>query len=241
MAGKKKPSIPRWLWLLCFVVVSVAMFLLEPYESDPSGAVTSPGGPGPSSTHSASAALQALAALPVRDAASQSGYAREEFGPAWTDSVTVEFGKNGCDTRNDILKRDLVHISLEPATKDCTVRTGTLHDPYTGNEIFFRRGSDTSSQVQIDHVVALSNAWKTGAQQLDEQQRRNLANDPRNLIAVDGPTNQSKGDADAAQWLPPNASYHCDYVAQQIEVKSVYELWVTPAEHEAMSRVLSAC
>ncbi|WP_308198775.1 HNH endonuclease family protein [Rhodococcus sp. F64268] len=241
MAGKKKPSIPRWLWLLCFVVVSVAMVLLEPYDSDSSGAVTSPGGPGPSSTYSASSALQALAALPVRDAASQSGYEREAFGSAWTDSVTVEFGKNGCDTRNDILKRDLVHISLEPATKDCTVRTGTLHDPYTGNEIFFRRGSDTSSQVQIDHVVALSNAWKTGAQQLDEQQRRNLANDPRNLIAVDGPTNQSKGDADAAQWLPPNAGYHCDYVAQQIEVKSVYKLWVTPAEHEAMSRVLSAC
>lgn len=240
MARAKKSPVPRWLWLLCFVVVSVAVVLLEPYDSDSSGAASS-GGTGPSPTYSGSAALQALAMLPVRDAASQSGYERGMFGSAWTDSVTVEFGKNGCDTRNDILKRDLVHISLEPATKDCTVRTGTLHDPYTGTEIFFRRGSATSSQVQIDHVVALSNAWKTGAQQLDEQRRRDLANDPRNLIAVDGPTNQSKGDSDAAQWLPPNPGYHCDYVAQQIEVKTVYELWVTPAEHDAMSRVLAAC
>ncbi|MEE2032743.1 HNH endonuclease family protein [Rhodococcus chondri] len=234
MARAKKPSIPRWLWILCFIVVSVAVIVLEPLDSEGPGAVTIDGGP-------ATPALEGLAALAVREAASQNGYERELFGSAWTDSVTVEFGRNGCDTRNDILKRDLNHISLEPATKDCTVRTGTLQDPYTGTEIFFRRGSDTSAQVQIDHVVALSDAWKKGAQQLDEQQRRNLANDPRNLLAVHGPTNQSKGDSDAAEWLPPNAAYHCQYVSRQVEVKTVYELWVTPAERDAMARVLAAC
>lgn len=235
MARAKKSPIPRWLWILCFVIVSVAVIALEPLDSDGPGAVTIDG------ADPSTPALEALAALTVREAAPQDGYVRELFGSAWTDSVTVQFGRNGCDTRNDILKRDLIHISLEPATKDCTVRTGTLQDPYTGTEIFFRRGSDTSAQVQIDHIVALSDAWKKGAQYLDEQARRNLANDPRNLLAVHGPTNQSKGDSDAAEWLPPNPAYHCEYVARQVEVKVVYKLWVTPAERDAMARVLTAC
>lgn len=232
MAASRKPSIPRWFWILCFVAVSVAVVVLEPTDTDESGAVAG-GDPAP--------ALEALMALPVRPEDPQDGYDRDLFGPAWTDSVTVALGRNGCDTRNDILKRDLEYISLEPATKDCTVRTGTLNDPYTGSEIFFRRGTDTSSAVQIDHVVALSDAWKKGGRYLDEQQRRNLANDPRNLQAVDGPTNQSKGDSDAAEWLPPNQAYHCEYVSRQVEVKTVYELWVTQEEHDAMARVLAAC
>ena len=95
--------------------------------------------------------------------------------------------------------------------------------------------------MQIDHVVALSDAWKKGARHLDDQQKRNLANDPRNLIAVDGPTNQGKGDSDASEWLPPNTAFHCEYVVRQIEVKTTYELWVTQAEHDAMSRILSSC
>jgi len=226
------------LWILCFVVVSIAVVALEPVVSDESGAVVQPG---VAAGGNPTAALAALSALPVRAAEPQDGYSRELFGPAWTDNVTVGFGRNGCDTRNDILKRDLIDISLEPATKDCTVRTGTLRDPYTNTEIFFRRGTDTSSAVQIDHVVALSDAWKKGARYLDDEERRNLANDPRNLQAVDGPTNQSKGDSDAARWLPPYAGNHCVYVSRQVEVKTVYRLWVTPEEHAAMARVLAAC
>lgn len=212
--------------------MTVAVVVLEPVDSDRSGAVAG-GDPAP--------ALEALLALPIRAEGPQDGYDRALFGPAWTDNVGVSLGRNGCDTRNDILKRDLVYISLEPATKECTVRTGTLHDPYTGTEIFFRRGADTSSQVQIDHIVALSDAWKKGARDLDDEQRRNLANDPRNLQAVHGPTNQSKGDSDAAEWLPPDSSYHCEYVSRQVEVKTVYELWVTQEEHDAIARVLAAC
>lgn len=221
------------MWILCFVAVTIAVVVLEPEVSDRTSGV--PTNVDPDSS------LAALIDLPMRDPEPQDGYSRDLFGPAWTDNVTVGLGRNGCDTRNDILQRDLEHISLEPATKECTVRTGTLQDPYTGKEIFFRRGTDTSSQVQIDHIVALSNAWKTGAQYLDDQQRRNLANDPRNLQAVDGPTNQSKGDSDASQWLPPEEGYHCAYVTRQIEVKAAYDLWVTPDEYDAMSRVLSNC
>ncbi|MFD6062383.1 HNH endonuclease family protein [Rhodococcus wratislaviensis] len=91
------------------------------------------------------------------------------------------------------------------------------------------------------HVVALSDAWQKGAQQLSPEQRRDLANDPRNLQAVDGPTNSQKSDSDAASWLPPNKAYRCTYVSRQIDVKALYRLWVTQAEKDAMSQVLHSC
>lgn len=202
--------------------------------------------PAASPTHvpadaSATSALATLATLPIKGRAPKTGYDRELFGPAWSDDVDVDGGHNGCDTRNDILRRDLVDITYKTATRDCVVLFGTLHDAYTGTTIDFRRGQDTSADVQIDHVVALSDAWQKGAQQLDEQTRANFANDPRNLQAVDGAANQQKGDGDAATWLPPNRSYRCTYVARQIEVKALYRLWVTQAEHDAMVRVLAGC
>jgi hypothetical protein len=121
------------------------------------------------------------------------------------------------------------------------VETGTLADPYTGTSISFLRGQDTSSAVQIDHVVALSDAWQKGAQQLTPAKRIDFANDPRNLQATDGPTNQQKSDGDAATWLPPSKSYRCTYVARQVDVKTEYQLWVTQAEKDAIARVLSSC
>ncbi|MBO1756450.1 DUF1524 domain-containing protein [Allobranchiibius sp. CTAmp26] len=187
------------------------------------------------------AALATLATLPVKGRAPQTGYDRAQFGQAWTDDVTVPDGHNGCDTRNDILSRDLTSIIYKPSTRNCAVATGTLHDPYTGRTISFTRGESTSTAVQIDHVVALSDAWQTGAQQLSSEQRQNLANDPRELLAVDGPTNEAKGDGDAATWLPPNKSFRCTYVADQVQVKSAYHLWVTPAEKAAMTAVLTHC
>ncbi|MCQ4121071.1 GmrSD restriction endonuclease domain-containing protein [Rhodococcus tibetensis] len=189
----------------------------------------------------ANAALRLLDTLAIKGRAPKTGYDRELFGQSWTDDVTVEGGHNGCDTRNDILRRDLQHIVFKPGSRDCAVQSGTLHDPYTGNTISFVRGEDTSSAVQIDHVVALSDAWQKGAQQLDTATRRNFANDPRNLRAVDGPANQRKSDGDAATWLPPNRDFRCTYVADQVEVKTVYGLWVTQAEHDAMARVLQIC
>ncbi|MFJ5594810.1 HNH endonuclease family protein [Streptomyces noursei] len=181
-----------------------------------------------------------LAGLPVKAAASKASYDRvKNFGPAWTDNTGAPGGHNHCDTRDDILKRDLKSVKFEGTSK-CTVASGTLADPYTGKTIAFQRGPK-SSAVQIDHLVALSDAWQTGAQQLPQAQREALANDPLNLVAADGPANMGKGDKDAASWLPANKSFDCTYVARQIVVKQKYHLWVTPAEGTAMKKTLETC
>ncbi|WP_235671126.1 GmrSD restriction endonuclease domain-containing protein [Tomitella fengzijianii] len=182
-----------------------------------------------------------LAGLPVKGRAPKTGYSRDLFGQAWTDDVTVDGGHNGCDTRNDILRRDLASVTYRPGSHGCTVLTGVLDDAYTGKSIEFTRGRGTSRDVQIDHVVALSDAWQKGAQQLSPERRRNLANDPLNLQAVDGPANQRKGAGDAATWLPPAKPYRCTYVSRQVRVKDRYDLWVTAAERDAISRVLDGC
>ena len=186
-------------------------------------------------------ARSALGQLEVKGRAPKTGYDRDLFGQAWSDDVGVEFGRNGCDTRNDILKRDLQDLTFRPGTRDCVVLTGVLDGPYTGERIEFQRGQDTSSLVQIDHVVALSDAWQKGAQQLTVDQRRDFANDPLNLLAVSGWANQQKGDGDTATWLPPRREFRCSYVSRQVLVKERYGLWVTPAERDAMDRVLSSC
>jgi hypothetical protein len=123
----------------------------------------------------------------------------------------------------------------------CKVASGTLNDPYTGKTIYFERGQSTSDDVQIDHVVALSDAWQKGAQALSPSIRHAFANDFLNLLSVDGSANQQKTDGDAATWLPKNKSYRCSYVARQIAVKYKYSLWVTGAERLAMARVLEKC
>lgn len=198
--------------------------------------------PRPSSTSAnSSPALTALGELPVKGRAPKTGYDRAMFGQAWSDDVTETYGHNGCDTRNDILRRDLTGVVIKPGTNDCVALSGTLSDPYTGRSIPFARGQATSSAVQIDHVVSLSNAWQTGAQQLTVEQRQNFANDPLNLLAVDGPSNAQKGDGDAATWLPPRKVYRCDYVARQVAVKAKHNLWVTPPEKGALHRILSGC
>lgn len=174
----------------------------------------------------------ALAQLAIKGRAPRTGYARSHFGNGW-----AKIG--GCDTRNRILQRDLTRVTLQP--DNCLVRSGTLSDPYTGEVIQFVRGAGTSQMVQIDHVVALSDAWQKGAQLLTRNLREQLSNDPLNLLAVQGQANQNKGDSDAATWLPPNKTYRCTYVARQIAVKYKYSLWVTLAEHDTIARILKSC
>lgn len=193
-----------------------------------------------SSPAPAGTALAAVDKLTVKGRAPKTGYEREQFGQAWTDDNTTPGGHNGCDSRNDTLQRDLQAITFKNSVK-CAVKSGTLHDPYTGKTIQFMRGRDTSKLVQIDHLVALSDAWQKGAQNLTVEQRTNLANDPLNLLAVDGATNMSKSDGDAATWLPANKSFRCRYVSSQVAVKIKYNLWVTPAEQRAMRNVLTSC
>jgi len=180
-------------------------------------------------------AVQELGKLAVREWASHDGYARSEF---LTSGAWNKWG-NGCNTREKILSRDLDEIIY--GDNGCTVMSGVLLDPYTGKTINFTRGTSTSGAVQIDHVVALSNAWVTGAQNLDKTTRNQFANDDLNLLAVDGPANTQKSDSDASEWLPSNTSFRCEYVARQIAVKIKYSLWVRPTEHDSMANVLATC
>jgi len=180
----------------------------------------------------AGTALAAVAKLTVKGRAPMTGYTRAQFGQAWYDT-----DKNGCDTRNDILRRDLKSRQMQNA---CKVLAGTLDpDPYTGTSIRFVYGG--ASEVDIDHVVALSDAWQKGAATWAAGKRLALANDPLNLLAVDASTNRSKGDGDAATWLPPYKAFRCTYVARQVAVKGKYAIWVTSAERDAMTRVLTTC
>lgn len=246
---------PREFWFAClamiaaFIAVAVMMPTPKPSKPAPTPTVTvtqthtaptptvtvTPQSRGGSPAATGGAA-DALNTLPVKGRAPKTGYSRDAFGQRWAD-----IDRNGCDTRNDILRRDLTHTTLKPGTHGCVVLSGTLNDPYTGKTIAFVRGSRTSSAVQIDHVVALSNAWQTGAQNIAYDQRERLANDPLNLLAVDGPANQQKSDGDAATWLPPQKAYRCHYVARQVAVKKRYNLWVTQPEKDAISRILAAC
>ncbi len=207
-----------------------------PTSTTPAPVATAPGTAPPYAGPTTVTALATAQALPVKGRAPRTGYDRAMFGPAWTD-----VDRNGCDTRNDILRRDLVSQVLKDGTHGCVVASGTLEDPYSGRSIAFVRGQGTSSAVQIDHVVALSDAWQKGAQQWDAGTREAFANDPMNLLAVDGPLNAQKGDGDTATWLPPNKPFRCTYVARQVAVKHAYGLWTTAAERDAMVRVLSTC
>ncbi len=182
-------------------------------------------------------ALAAMLRLPERPAVTMAGYSRTQYGEAWTDDTADVDGHNGCDTRDDILRRDLHPAVVEVG--GCVVSSGILADAYTGAVIHFVRGPE-SGLVQIDHVVALGDAWTSGAQALSLTQRTELANDPLELLAVSGSANDAKGDADAAGWLP-RAAYDCSYVARQVAVKTKYRLWITAAERAVMGRVLAGC
>lgn len=179
-----------------------------------------------------SPAGQVLGTLEIKGRAPKTGYERSQFGNGWEHIAD-------CDIRNYVLARDLTNDTFVAPT--CKVSTGTLDDPYSGKTIAFQRGPDTSDDIQIDHVVALSDAWQKGAQQLTYEQRVAFANDPLGLLAVDGDLNQAKSDSDAATWLPPNKPYRCDYVARQIAVKKKYSLWVTRSEYDAMATILRSC
>ncbi|CEI24278.1 HNH endonuclease [Propionibacterium freudenreichii] len=240
-----------WLALAAFVAASVLVGCDPPATtsspstsasssvatSTPTPSITQTSAAGEAvATGDAEAVRQLLNTLPVKGRAPKTGYERSEFGTAWKD-----VDHNGCDTRNDILARDLTDKVYKPGTHDCVVASGVLHDPYTGTTIHFTRGQNTSTAVQIDHVVALSDAWQKGAQQLSADLRTQLANDPLNLLAVDGPTNQQKSDGDAATWLPPNKAFRCTYVTHQVQVKAKYSLWVTQAEKAAITNQLGTC
>lgn len=174
---------------------------------------------------------EAALALVVKGRAPKTGYARNEFGSGW-----VDVDRNGCDTRNDMLN---LRLSDREMSGKCKVMAGTLADPFTGTTIEFEYGGP--SEVDIDHLVALSDAWQKGAAKWEFAKRVAFANDPLNLEPVESRANRQKGDADAATWLPSNKSYRCHYVARQVAVKTKYDVWATQAEVAAILDVLAAC
>ncbi|WP_156465941.1 MULTISPECIES: HNH endonuclease family protein [unclassified Rathayibacter] len=184
----------------------------------------------------AAEALAALAAIPTVDGFADLPYDRDLFGQAWSD-----VDRNGCDTRNDILGRDLMDPVFKPGTRDCKVLAGLLIDPYDGTAVSFVSGSNTSRLVQIDHVVALGWAWHHGAWAWSDEQRLAFANDPANLVAASEETNQAKSDAGPGEWLPPARELQCGYIEQFVAVVSAYGLEVTELDRKAAKAVLANC
>jgi hypothetical protein len=214
-----------------FIVLSLVVFVCVIIVNTPNLANQNLVHKPSSSSNASNSASNALEKLLIKGRAPKTNYSRAQFGDGW-------LVKNGCDTRNIILNRDLTDVKVD---EKCDVISGVLNDPYTGKTIDFKRGSSTSGAVQIDHVVALSDSWQKGAQQFTSEKRIELANDPLELLAVSGPANVQKSDADAASWLPANKSFRCSYVARQIAVKLKYGLWITQAEHDTISSILSNC
>lgn len=177
-----------------------------------------------------------LAALPVAEDESTGQYFREQFGQAWYDQ-----DRNGCDTRNDILRRDLTAVVVKEGTRDCKVLTGVLDDPYTGTRVDFVAGADTSALVQIDHVIPLSWAWRHGADRWTFEERQEFANDPDNLRATSGSVNQSKSDSGPSQWMPPGEASECDYAQTWVEMLAKWKLSLTAADREALAGALETC
>ncbi len=222
----KKVNLDRWLVLVALVI---AVLIWNHFGQDSRSAekILGEGDIG--------VLGEALLELPAAEKHTPD-YDRDEFGARWAD-----VDRNGCDTRNDILGRDLEKVRYRPGTGSCVVQEGVLDDPYTGETIYFERGANTSDKVQIDHVVALADAWRSGAYEWTAAEREEFANDPLNLLAVDGPANQAKGSMAADGWLPDLPGYHCEFVARQISVKSKWRLAVTEPERQALAEVLVGC
>lgn len=219
------PRIGKILFVIVIIAIGAWQLRSTTLKPSPNGTAQLP-------SAGISPAAVALTKLEVKGRAPKTGYKRELFSSGWGTIGT-------CDVRNYILARDMTNVQYVDTT--CKVNSGTLADPYTGMTIQFTRGADTSSDVQIDHIVALGDAWQKGAQNLTAAERYALANDPLELLAVDGKANQAKSDADAASWLPPNKQYRCAYVARQIAIKTKYKLWVTDAEYQTMATILAGC
>lgn len=164
------------------------------------------------------------------------------FGTEWNDATDAPDSRNGCDTRNDVLRRDLVDTTIDPGTNGCVVRRGVLHDPYTGRRIQFERGWGSSLAVQIDHLIPLAAAWDLGAWQWSPARRATFANDTKyELLAVDGPTNMAKVDGTPASWLPPNKAFRCEYGVRYIEASLYWQLPITAADAEVLTHVARTC
>lgn len=184
-----------------------------------------------------------LAGVPVVPIRVRHGdYRRAAYGEPWTDDTDAPGGHNQCDTRNDILNRDLIdktYVAISRCPR--AVATGVLHDPYTNTTVNFQRGNKTGAAVQIEHIVPLAYSWDQGAWAWPESLRVRFANDPANLLAVQGQANQDKGDNEPAFWMPPNAAFHCHYAMQFIAVMRGYGLAIDEPSVQVLRRAAATC
>ncbi|MGC5246850.1 HNH endonuclease family protein [Gordonia sp. DT219] len=198
--------------------------------------------PDPAAHAHAVAALAVLVRVPtVPRRPDRDDYERGAFGVAWTDAVSVRGGHNGCDTRNDILRRDLSDVTVGPV-RSCpsAILSGEFRSPYTGDTVVFRRDRGATA-AQIDHIVPLALSWDMGAWSWPAERRADFANDPANLVAVDGESNQAKSDAEPAVWMPPLTAFHCRYAVQFVEVVAGYGLSIEMASRKVLADVLESC
>jgi hypothetical protein len=178
------------------------------------------------------AARKLIEELSTKGRGPKTGYDRDKFGYAWMDTADgVPLARNGCDTRNDLIRRDGRDLRFRSGS-DCVVIAMTLDDPYTGTTIEWRK--QQAAEVQIDHVVPLSYSWQMGSSRWPESKREQLANDALNLIPVEGRANSAKGDSGPASWLPPNTRIRCAYAVRFAQVALKYDLAVTTADKAAM-------
>lgn len=195
-----------------------------------------PESPAPSAPISTEAghALAQLEQLTITEPSSTTKYVRDYFGQKWAD-----VDRNGCDTRNDILARDLTDLTFKPGTRDCVVLSGVLYDRYTDETIQFVRVSEGYQPVQIDHVIPLSVAWASGSESWTLDKREQFANDPLNLQTTTA--NQQKGDSTPSRWMPESATAACEYSARYVTVLDAYDLTVTADDAAALRATLTSC
>lgn len=226
-----------WLAMAAVLAVIVAYQTVSAASRSSRALATQSGMP------TVAAGTDVLAGITVVQArAHRHDYRRSVFGDAWDDDNDAPGGHNGCDTRNDILNRDLVDIT-HVSTKRCAeaVASGILHDPYTNATVAFTRGAKIGEAVQIDHIVPLAYAWDMGASAWPYRQRLRFANDPANLLAVAGKGNQDKGDAGPGQWMPPNKSFACQYAVAYIAVLRGYALRLDQPSADVLRAAAATC
>jgi hypothetical protein len=186
----------------------------------------------------ASAASAELATIPVRAIAGRDpSYERTAFGAAWSDAGSgVADARNGCDTRNDVLKRDARPgtVHFKPGTHECKVTAGTWTSPYTGATL------TRASTIDIDHIVPLGRAWASGAKSWTAVRRLSFANDPDNLVAADRSSNRSKGDLGPSAWRP-RRPYQCAYAIRYVHSAKKWSLPISPSDVTALRDMLGTC
>lgn len=194
---------------------------------------TAAGAPPPPSVEDAVSMLERLT---VAQSGSMAGYSREEF-PHWA-SEAASYGwtepDGSCDVRDAALIRDGEGVRIDG---DCSITSGTWLDPYTGQTL------TDASEVDIDHLVPLANAWRSGASSArwSTADREAYANDPRVLLSADDAANQIKGDKGPEAWKPPNRDYWCEYSRRWIWIKLDWQLSINPAEMTALRQMLGTC